>query len=130
MYDSFNENNNDDDSDVDQRPDFMRKKKRSELLSSELFGTSRPGWNIQDEFNNLLSTVHSHGTADVRAGRPDNEAIALPFFFALLAHKTEVQCTAVLDAIKDAVAEFRVPGKYSDFERGIHNACSTAYFFK
>ena len=68
-----------------------------------------------------------------RAGHPDKETVALPFVYALLSHKTKVQYTAILQAVKDAVAQFRVPDQFlpehimSDFEKGIHNACATVY---
>lgn len=68
-----------------------------------------------------------------RAGHPTNESVALPFVYALLSHKTEIQYTAVLNAVKNAVDEFSVPNQcvpqqiMTDFEKGIHNACATVY---
>ena len=63
----------------------------------------------------------------------DGESVAVPLVYALLSRKTEVQYTQVLQAVKDIVLEYNVPGPclpdriMSDFELGIMNAANTVF---
>lgn len=58
--------------------------------------------------------------------------VPLPLVYALLSSKEQVQYTAVLRAVKDAAATYRIanfgPSKImTDFEKGILNACNEVF---
>ena len=87
---------------------------------------------LADRPNNLYSSFYHFGTRERRRNVRDQEAVPLPFVYALLSSKETEQYTAVLRAVQTAADENGIqnfgPEKImSDFEKGILNACDAVY---
>ena len=111
MYDSFNESNkDDDDSDVDSEAGFEEEEEATRII---VFGTVRnikllcrnPLWFLDGTFKTsptIFTELFTVMGLRTRTGHPDNEAIAVPFVYALLSHKKEFQYKAVINVVMNA----------------------------